>query len=345
MTGSELTPEYVLIQRNPSSGTGRGRKQIRILIRELKRSGFRVRGFASRRRLNDWIRRHRDSRRVRCIVAAGGDGTVADVSNRFPTIPVAVLPLGTENLLAKFLGIPRCGQTLAGMIHRGNIQRVDTMLLQSAPAAVNARGHANFVPADTADTDTQPADTLLTDTSHRCLLMTSVGIDAEVVRILHSHRKGTISKLSYLRPILKAFCSYRTKRIHVDADGGEQIGSGTHVIVTNIPAYGFQFPFAPEASCEDGCLDVRIFTGTSAWDALVHALQVWFRFPAAERKVIRFRCRQVKLTSEDSISGGMTPVVHDRSVVSVPVQCDGDPGPDLPVQVSVVPESLQLIVP
>jgi diacylglycerol kinase (ATP) len=345
MTGSELTPEYVLIQRNPSSGTGRGRKQIRILIRELRRSGFRVRGFSSRHRLDDWFRHYGANRRIRCIVAAGGDGTVADVSNRFPTIPIAVLPLGTENLLAKFLGIRGCGQTLAGIILRGNIRHVDTMLLQSTTRVGQPRGHTGLSAKDMTEAGPQPAGTLPTGSPHRCLIMTSVGIDAEVVRILHTHRKGTISKLSYLGPILKAFYSYRTQKIHVYADGGEQIGSGTHVIVTNIPAYGFQFPFAPEASCEDGCLDVRIFTGTSTWDALIHALQVWIRFPTAERKVIRFRCRQLTITSEDSITDGMTSKVHDRSVVSVPVQCDGDPGPDLPVQVSVVPESLKLIVP
>ena len=55
---------------------------------------------------------------LRGVVAAGGDGTVAEIVNRVPDgVPVTVLPLGTENLLAKYLGIGRevesVGETIA----------------------------------------------------------------------------------------------------------------------------------------------------------------------------------------------------------------------------------------
>ena len=41
---------------------------------------------------------------LRAVVAAGGDGTIRLIAKRTPPgTPLAVLPLGTENLLARYL--------------------------------------------------------------------------------------------------------------------------------------------------------------------------------------------------------------------------------------------------
>ena len=39
------------------------------------------------------------------MVAAGGDGTLLEVLNRAPGVPVTMLPLGNENLVARFCGL------------------------------------------------------------------------------------------------------------------------------------------------------------------------------------------------------------------------------------------------
>ena len=62
---------------------------------------------------------------LRGLVAAGGDGTVADLVNRFPDVPLAILPLGTENLLARHVGIACDGRLVAEMIARGETRRID----------------------------------------------------------------------------------------------------------------------------------------------------------------------------------------------------------------------------
>src|SRR5580765_4106145 len=91
----------VAIQRNPRSGSGAGRHELVELVRELKRLAFRPRLFKSRERLVAWLAEPGIRDELTCVVAAGGDGTVADVVNRHPDVPICILPLGTENLLAR----------------------------------------------------------------------------------------------------------------------------------------------------------------------------------------------------------------------------------------------------
>ena len=172
-----------------------------MLIRELQSAGFVVRMFRSRRSMDTSLAIPEKKCQLRCIVAAGGDGTVTDVANRHPGCPVAVLPLGTENLLAQYLNMPRCGRTLAKIIVTGRIRKLDS-------ATANDR---------------------------RFLLMLSAGVDGNIVHAVHAARVGTIRRIGYVVPTLRAFFSSSPKRIRASTPDGKNSAIGTHVIVTNIP--------------------------------------------------------------------------------------------------------------
>jgi diacylglycerol kinase (ATP) len=293
-----INDELVIIQRNPHSGSGAGRSQLRILSRHLREAGFRVRMFSSRPKLDRYLAERPAHRILRCIVAAGGDGTVADLVNRHPGVPIAVLPLGTENLLAKYLGIRRCGRKLAEIIHRGHVKVFDS-------AIVNDR---------------------------RILLMVSVGIDAEIVDAVHRARSGNIHRLSYVRHVVQAFLTNPPVTYRVfTADGSFDV-SGRHIIATNVPRYGFDIPFAPQARPDDGVLDVRVFHGTTRWQILWHAAKLKLGLPVGNTEFTRFSASAVIIECLDAT----TPRTS---------QCDGDPGPALPLQIVMDHHSLTLIVP
>ena len=107
---------WVAILRNPKSGSERGRRELLELVSELRRRGLQPRLFSHRERLQQRLTEPVLRERLLCVVAAGGDGTVGDVINRYPDLPIAVLPLGTENLLACYLRIPRSERLVAQMI-------------------------------------------------------------------------------------------------------------------------------------------------------------------------------------------------------------------------------------
>ena len=299
MDGSVISTDkrLVVIQRNPRSGSGAGRQELLVLIRELRSAGFVVRMFRTRRSMDARLARPGTTCQLRCIVAAGGDGTVADVVNRHPGCPIAVLPLGTENLLAHYLNVPRCGRTLSKMIVTGRIRNLDS-------AIANGR---------------------------RFLLMLSAGVDGDVVHAMHAARAGTIRRIGYVVPTLRAFFSSRPKLIRASTPDGKYSATGTHVIVTNIPRYGFALKFAPEAIPDDGLLNIRVYHGTTRMQILWHAIRLKLRLPLDAREISRFTATHVTLES----AGGV-PVSG--------VQADGDPCAALPVHAAIEPASLCVLV-
>jgi len=287
----------VVIQRNPRSGSGAGRKELLVLIRELRIAGYCVRMFRARRALDAFLLMPDNAAKLRCIVAAGGDGTVADIAHRHPGCPIAVLPLGTENLLAKYLDLSQCGRTLAAMIGTGRIRMFDS-------ATANGR---------------------------RFLLMLSAGVDGDIVHAVHQARRGNIRRLGYVVPTLRAFFSSRPRLIRASTHDARHTATGTHIIVTNIPRYGFALKFATEAIPDDGLLNVRVYHGTTRWQIFRHAIRLKLGLPIQASEFTKFTATRVTLESMDNsrIPG---------------VQADGDPCSALPVLVVVEPASLCLLV-
>jgi diacylglycerol kinase family enzyme len=201
------------------------------LIHSLKRQGLRPRVFSRRERLDEWLadRAHRE--RLACIVAAGGDGTFRDLCNRFPTIPIAVLPLGTENLVARHLCIPRCGQAVADMIASRQVQRLDLGTL----------GERRFA------------------------VMASVGFDADVIHRAHSRRRGHISRLSYLQPICESLRTYAHPDLRIWVDDRPEPYVAKLAVIVNLPAYALGLRLASSARGDDGTFDLRLFQRGSAF--------------------------------------------------------------------------------
>jgi diacylglycerol kinase (ATP) len=228
-----VSEPWVAIQRNPRSGSGRRLVKLRELMRELQRRNLHPRLFRSRTRLDRILSNPEKLRSLRCIVAAGGDGTVCDVINRFPQIPVCPFPLGTENLLCRHFGIDDPILT-AEQIETGACQTIDVGLL----------GERRF------------------------LLMASVGFDAHVIHRLHSSRRGNISRLTYAWPILAATAGYSFPLLRVFVDDGPEPITGCLAVIANFPEYAFGLPLVPEAAPSDGLLSVRVFPDPGALSLL-----------------------------------------------------------------------------
>jgi diacylglycerol kinase family enzyme len=200
---------------------------------------------------------------LRCVVAAGGDGTVLEVLNRAPGLPVAVLPLGTENLVARHCGLGRCATTLADLIVTGRPRRFD---LARAGGRVFC-------------------------------LMAGAGFDASVIERVHRRRRGHITRLSYAVPIAQALRDYRFPPIDVEVeDTGERL-RGALVFVFNLPRYGLGLPIAEGARADDGLLDLYVFERPGVWALAGYLLSVLGRRHTRRGDVQHRLVRRLRLSA------------------------------------------------
>ncbi len=168
---------------------------------------------------------------VDAVAAAGGDGTVNEVVNGLAgsSLPLALLPLGTANVLANEIGLPR---------RMGALARIAAF----APARPVWPGEA--VPEGAA-------------AGRRFLVMAGVGFDAEVVESLDLALKRRAGKLAYVASILGRLRDYRPAACRALVDGVAVEGSS--LIAAKAHFYGGRFVLAPLARLQEPSLEVVLF--------------------------------------------------------------------------------------
>jgi diacylglycerol kinase family enzyme len=213
----------VLVLANPRAGASSSRADVADLMHGLESADLEASVCWDREELGKHVAEAGEE--LRCVVAAGGDGTLLEVMNRAPGAPVALLPLGTENLVARYFGAPRCGRSIASLIAAGRQRRLDLGRINGRPFCV----------------------------------MVGAGIDAAVVHDLHEHRNGHIHHFSYAGPLMRALWSYPFPPIDVEVlDTGERLRGAT-ALIFNLPRYALGLPVARGAQADDGLLDLYLF--------------------------------------------------------------------------------------
>ena len=306
----------MLISVNPNAGARSGGYRIVRLVRLLTASGLHAQVFTDLNEVAGAANRYSGQGTLRALVGAGGDGTAAELVNRTePGVPLAMLPLGTENLLAKYLRQRPTPEAVCRTIRDGLSVRLDA-------------GVAN---------------------GRTFLLMAGCGFDAEVVRRLHDSRRGHIHHTSYFKPILSTIRSYEYPPLRVYCDrqpsGGQPTVTACWLFAFNLPRYGGGLQFAPDAVGSDGLLDVCTFRRGSFWHGLRYLAHLICRRHARLADCVTTRTARLRVESDrpvpyqlDGDPGGWLPldveVVPERLCLVVPRAWATAQGCALPAEVA-----------
>jgi diacylglycerol kinase family enzyme len=297
---------WVGIAANANSGLGSGRRMVERLVAALTARGLEPRVAWTLEDRAELVALARLEAGCWCLVAVGGDGTVADLINELPGVPLAVMPAGTENLFARHFRFPRRPEALAEVIRRARVARLDL-------------GEAG---------------------GRRFALMAGFGFDADVVTRHHrarTGRSGTVKpthRAAYVGPVLQASLEYRFPAVTVRAldPPGEDL-VGTTAFVFNLPRYALGLPFAPEAQGDDGLLDLVVFRDPGPLSALRYLWLVLRGLHLRRSGVYHRRVRRVEIEAAATV-----PVQLDGDP-------GGTVEPGQPWTVAVLPGAVRLIVP
>jgi diacylglycerol kinase (ATP) len=303
--------EWVGVVANRNSGMGKGLHLVSRLARALRRVGLREQIAWTPEERAALVNRSAGDPLCRCLVAVGGDGTVADLLNEQPSVPLTVLPAGTENLVAQHFGLPSDPDKLAETIARQIPVRVDVGLAEG----------------------------------RRFLLMVGFGFDGDIVSRHHQgrvSRSGSVRpthRIAYIWPVLRSSFSYRFPPIaaRILDSGAEEVLTGTTIFLFNAPRYALGLPFVPSARDDDGWLDVIVFRKPGPFQALHYLWKVFRGTHLQDPGVIHRRAKKVRVTSQHRI-----PVQIDGDPGGcLPAQTAADPAAGWNVE--VIPGALDVI--
>jgi len=281
----------VLIVFNPMAGERRAERLWRVL--DLVVANGMHASLAETRAPGDAaaIARTAVADGARLIIAAGGDGTIAEVASGLigSTARLGIIPLGTANVLAHELSLPFKPRDIVAAFAFGRTCTLWPGL------ALSGSGRQVFVQ------------------------MLGVGFDAHVVHNIASGMKRTLGRAAYVMQALRELPRYAFRPLAVRIDGVEM--EAASVIVSKGRLYGGRYLLAPDATPGERGFSVSLFDRGDIGGALYYGAALKMNCLSRASGVRRLRASQIEFignelapTQADGDRAGPTPL----SVVDAP---------------------------
>ena len=201
------------------------------------------------------------------VIAMGGDGTLEAVLRGMVgrKTPMGIIPTGTQNNIARSLGIPLTLEEACALIASRNIRKLDVGRVK-----VKNGKKLHFFE------------------------LTAVGV---VAALYPETSKLADGKLSKLKDAALTLLHHETEpEVFLTLDDESKIKVKTMlVVISNAPMFGANFLVAPDASLMDGFLDISVFPEFSKAEVLAYFAQVRSEGFSSNEKVQRYRACKIEI--------------------------------------------------
>jgi diacylglycerol kinase (ATP) len=289
---SSQVPDLILA--NPTAGGGLGREALPRLkaFASEKHWNAEFRSTESSAEFAQIAREEAGSGRER-IFALGGDGTFQALLNAVAgsaNVSIGVLPAGGGNDLAAALGLALDPVRAAELIlTRGEAVALDAARVRTADGVERLYMGGG-----------------------------GVGLDAEAARFASGAYRDMRGRSRYLLSAIRALGKFRGIEARVSLEGAEQTSlQGTALVlgILNTPSYGGGLRLAPEASLEDGRLDLVLLENLSGFEIARMLPRMAVSGEIRTRRIQRHCVTRARIETErpcafhaDGEIVGMTPV-------------------------------------
>jgi diacylglycerol kinase (ATP) len=156
------------------------------------------------------------------------------------------------------------------------------------------------------------------------------GFDGEVVAEVSENRIGHINYFDYFWPLWRTFWRYRFDPISVEVDGEKVFDGQGLVFVGNISRYALGLNILEHADYSDGLLDVCVYKCSHRSHLVKHSVWTIFQQHHGCGDVVYRQGRNITVNSSNP---------------KLATEIDGDPGPAVPVSISIIPKAVRMMVP
>ena len=302
-----------LLIYNPTSGGRRHRRFLEIeqAVRILKDFGITTEIAATTAAGSaQGIARQAVEQRRGMVIACGGDGTINEIINGLAgsAVPMALLPAGTANILAKELRIPWVIPHAARLIHDGVIRRVALGLATSMNGS-----HSADLPSG----------------GRYFLSVGGAGPDGAIVNAVNGELKKRAGVLAYWAEGMRQLVRYDFPEMRVRSNGREQLAS--ILVVGRTVNYGGPFKITTGANLFEDSFEFLTNSTRSRLRYLACLPALWLGKLRTMEGIAAWKHTEV--------------ICESANGAVVYAQVDGEPIGALPLTFRIVPDALSLVTP
>lgn len=238
------------------------------------------------------VARRASKKGYKVVVAMGGDGTIEAVMRGMigSKIRLGIIPSGTENNIAKSLGIPTDLEEACALIASDSTLKLDI-------GQVKTKNGKKF----------------------NFFEMASVGLSAAIYPDANKVANG---KLSRIKDTAVTFFHQETKpkvSLTFNDESKDEVETML-VMVSNTPIFGKNFNVAPEASLQDGLLDISVYPEFSKAELIRYYAAVMDGGYSGDKKVHHYQARKLKIKTSPKLDVMADGVALGKGTVTIKVR-------------------------
>ena len=215
------------------------------------------------------------------IIAMGGDGTIGAVIRGIAgsKARLGIIPAGTENDIARSLGIPEDLKEACAIIASGHTRKVDL-------GCITTKDEKN----------------------HYFFMMIAIGLTATLYPMVKDVPNG---KFGRVMEAIKTILKYEPNpTVNLTLDDDSKIEVETMLVtITNTPVTGVKNLVAPDASMEDGLLDISVYPGFTKAELINYFVKTAHEGTTPDGRIHRYRAKKIKVKTSPKLeisAEGMT---------------------------------------
>lgn len=284
---------------NPTSGREEMRRRLPDILQRLEQGGLETSCHATVGEGDAMLAAAEAvDRGFDVVIAAGGDGTLNEVINglaiKEDRPALGLLPVGTTNDFARAVGIPKQWEKACDIIIRGETNEIDL-------GRMNQRFFINIAGG---------------------------GSMTELTYEVPSKLKTMLGQLAYYMKGLEKLPRFRPIHLDIEWDGGEHEGEFMLFLAANSNSVAGFEKLAPNASLNDGLLDVILLRKCNLADFVRLVTLVVRGEHMQDPHFVHLQTKHLKVTSPDYTQ----------------LNLDGEYGGTLPCECVVFPRHLRVLM-
>jgi diacylglycerol kinase (ATP) len=239
------------------------------------------------------------------VVAMGGDGTLGAVIRGIAgsKVSLGIIAAGTENDIAGSLGIPKDLKEACALIAAGHTRKLDL-------GQVSTKKTKKFY----------------------FFMVTAIGLTATIYPLIKEVPEG---KLTGIKDAVMTLLKYDTKpTVFLTLDDESKIEVETMLVtVANTPLIGAKNLLAPDASLEDGLLDIAVYPNFSKAKLLGYFAKTANEGETPDAGIQRYRARKIKVKTSPKLDIAAEGIIIGKGTAWIKVLPGGlrvlapEPGP------------------